>query len=314
MITIFIFFFRSGASVNVTDISDLTPLNYELLTLRMGGQFSSDNLAAGIKVLLQHGARIIASGENLIQKPMFYCHVNVARTMISEAADVLDVDKDGKSTMHHLVAATTQVYDVVIQKNDYITLIHRLLERGGNLNCQDNHGNTPLHHAVLQKNAKGVSALLSLGADPNVIDKNHKTALELCVNELSENSSKRDIEMLEGCLTTISNYIAGMKMLKLCVSMENQSCLVASTNEEKIIFDQSEIEAFKEIYVFGSLTFYDILFEISVEDISELVPAEIIEYKLKSVDFYLKFPALAGFLSLKYSQARQKVAKEQKVR
>ncbi|XP_056600005.1 transient receptor potential cation channel subfamily A member 1a [Triplophysa dalaica] len=55
------------------------------------------------------------------------------------------------------------------------------------LNIRDEEGNTPLHWAVQRDQPQGCSTLLSLGADPNILNNSHQSPLHLAVS-LGNNS------------------------------------------------------------------------------------------------------------------------------
>lgn len=50
------------------------------------------------------------------------------------------------------------------------------------LNSRDEEGNTPLHWAVQKDQPRSCSTLLSLGADPNILNNSHQSPLHLAVS------------------------------------------------------------------------------------------------------------------------------------
>lgn len=58
-----------------------------------------------------------------------------------------------------------------------LDIVRYLIEKGAEVNFQDNDGRTSLHYAVISKNRKMVALLLSSGADPNMEDKQGHTFL-----------------------------------------------------------------------------------------------------------------------------------------
>ena len=68
-----------------------------------------------------------------------------------------------------------------------IVIVKKFLDKGGNVNLQDEPGMTPLHHAVNSdwkgKNFKMVKLLLDRGANVNAIDDTHHTPLHWASNK-----------------------------------------------------------------------------------------------------------------------------------
>ena len=65
------------------------------------------------------------------------------------------------------------------------------IKHGVEINVKDMYGMTPLHYAMQEKNVEGAIALLNAGADPNIPDRDHATALAY-INGMPE-----EIELLK---------------------------------------------------------------------------------------------------------------------
>ena len=70
-------------------------------------------------------------------------------------------------------------------------LVQFYIDNGVDVKAQDMYGMTPLHYAMLDKNVEGAIALLNAGADPNIPDRDHATALAY-INGMPE-----EIELLK---------------------------------------------------------------------------------------------------------------------
>lgn len=57
-------------------------------------------------------------------------------------------------------------------------LVRQLLDSGADVNAVGPHGMTALHMAAIDGNTETARLLLAHGADPNVRDEQHKTALD----------------------------------------------------------------------------------------------------------------------------------------
>ena len=64
-------------------------------------------------------------------------------------------------------------------QNGHLDVVKHLLEKGVNLNCKDNTGLTPLHHAASEGQGEIVKYLLENGASKLEKDDNGKSALNL---------------------------------------------------------------------------------------------------------------------------------------
>ena len=72
-----------------------------------------------------------------------------------------------------------------------LSVMEFYIKHGVEINAQDMYGMTPLHYAMREKNIEGAIALLNAGADPNIPDRDHATALAY-INGMPE-----EIELLK---------------------------------------------------------------------------------------------------------------------
>ncbi|MBI1792182.1 MAG: ankyrin repeat domain-containing protein [Acidobacteria bacterium] len=91
----------------------------------------------------------------------------VVKALVAAGADVREKDPDGMSALHWAALS------------DHVGVTRVLVEAGGLLNATDKHGYTPLMYAATVDfgSAEMVSALLNAGADPQVRNKDGRTAL-----------------------------------------------------------------------------------------------------------------------------------------
>ena len=75
----------------------------------------------------------------------------------------------------------------IMNKDDQLTIVDKLITSGANINHQDEYGKTPLILATESNSPKIVNILLLSGADINIQDQNNETALDIAVsNEMAE--------------------------------------------------------------------------------------------------------------------------------
>lgn len=94
----------------------------------------------------------------------------VAKLLISNGADIhSSTVKYGDAPLHNAVNST------------FIELIKLLIEKGADINAQNNDGWSPLHNAVNNKDIDAVKVLIKHGANVNAKDGNGFTPLWSCV-------------------------------------------------------------------------------------------------------------------------------------
>ena len=118
-----------------------------------------------VRYLLRHHAD--ANAKNVYQyRPIhvscYHLQLNVLKELVENWNAYIDAANTHGFTPLHILA----------QRMDTRALdfLHYLLERGANVDLQDNDMKTPLMHAVLRDNIRTVKVLISLGADRLCVD------------------------------------------------------------------------------------------------------------------------------------------------
>ncbi|RKW70431.1 ankyrin repeat domain-containing protein [Galactobacter caseinivorans] len=93
------------------------------------------------------------------------CPPELATWLISQGAELEARDRNGRTPLHHWVAA-------------WISHPEALLDLGADIGATDNAGNTPLHAAATRLNEPAVTLLLDRGADPKVQNARGSNPLE----------------------------------------------------------------------------------------------------------------------------------------
>ena len=159
----------AGADVNALDIRAAGPL----------WAASSLGETEIVKMLIARGARVnevavdgstpLMQAVRLIDRDR---RREVVRFLLSQGAVVSPVDEDGKTALHH--AAEQRPADVVVM--DW------LVKAGVDIDARDIRGETALMHLCwsgLEEATDGIALLLDGGADPNVVDNEGNSPLNL---------------------------------------------------------------------------------------------------------------------------------------
>ena len=88
--------------------------------------------------------------------------VEKARKLLKKGANPNVQDKNGYTLLHN---------------SENYKVIQPLLSYGANVNATSKCGNTPLHFAAIRMNIQKMAQLLNCGADPNILNNRHDTAL-----------------------------------------------------------------------------------------------------------------------------------------
>lgn len=127
----------------------------------------------------------------------------------------------------HILKQTKEMFEVASHGNN--ESLRKIFENKRNqnlldVNSQDPHGNTILHHAAKRDNFEAVSLCLELGVDPFVKNEKGKIAMELTKDDRVKNLLKeapmtrsRELPLgkneirMEGILLKWTNYATGYK-------------------------------------------------------------------------------------------------------
>ncbi|KAM9310600.1 B-cell lymphoma 3 protein homolog isoform 2-T2 [Pholidichthys leucotaenia] len=119
----------------------------------------------------EEGARS-PDGYSILFLPSYNYELSYSLIHPTDIAMATRQDEDGDTALH--IAVVQGKMDIVCK------LIRLLLWAGRSLDIYNNLRQTPLHLAVITKQASMVEVLLRGGADPAALDRNGQTALHLC--------------------------------------------------------------------------------------------------------------------------------------
>lgn len=166
-----LYMLKQGANPNIEG-QQTAPLSYAV-------GFSRKKLKI-VKALLDAGANIHASDRckyTPLMNAISRGNIPAANLLISKGADIIPVDHEGKSALHH---ASGWYKDRNINEKkaiERIKLIRKLVAKGCKVDAPDEHGVTPLMQAASGSDLGVVKALLDLGASVKTIDENGLTPL-----------------------------------------------------------------------------------------------------------------------------------------
>jgi len=86
---------------------------------------------------------------------------------VHNGADVKTANKDGTCPLHYFVRQSPSKDKL----KEYKEALDFFLEQGAYINCQNKHGETPLHNAILRGSDEVVILLLNRKADINFTNK-----------------------------------------------------------------------------------------------------------------------------------------------
>ena len=95
--------------------------------------------------------------------------INEVKSIIDEGFDINNLPVDGRYNYKSMGLAAAL---------NRVGMLEYFLLRGGDINTQDNNGNTPLMHAVINWQYDAIKFLVENGADLNMRDKHGFTVLE----------------------------------------------------------------------------------------------------------------------------------------
>ncbi|PRP85140.1 hypothetical protein PROFUN_07211 [Planoprotostelium fungivorum] len=119
-------------------------------------------------------------------------HLRVIEALIECGAEVSKISNSGATPLHYLVRSNHT------DEESFTQVLKIVVERGGNVNCQDVNGCTPIWQACATPNIVAVKYLLDAGADPYIPNTKGETVFKLAsdlglkevLDALQFNSSK----------------------------------------------------------------------------------------------------------------------------
>ena len=181
-----------GAEPNVTNKDGQTPLH---LAFELDSRDNAEILIAGaIHLLLQRGANVNARDKNhttplllAIQRNMY----DITRILLARGAKPNVKNVRGKAPLHLLLEGN------FADEDDIPGLVHLLLERGADVNAQDQNRTPPLSLAVKRHLVDIARILLQHGAEPNIKDIKNKTPLHVLLEQ------DHDLDDVDGVLVVV---------------------------------------------------------------------------------------------------------------
>lgn len=137
------------------------------------------------KLLIDHGADINAEddlGWTCLTYNAQLHKLNTVQYLIDRGADIFHIGKDGYFSIRHIFIA-----------NENADVLELFIKKSGDLNKQDNWGNTLLIYVTENNRIENVKTLLKHGAKPAIANKEGKTALMI-----ANKNGFKDIEQLIG--------------------------------------------------------------------------------------------------------------------
>lgn len=120
--------------------------------------------------------------------------------LIEHGTNLSQSDSDGRTALHYLAAHTPMglnknseqhpdYQDRVQTEELFISILRKLIQHGANINASSNNGSTPLMEAALRCNRNVVTTMLTLGANPQLVNHAQDTAASLALRQASSNNS-----------------------------------------------------------------------------------------------------------------------------
>lgn len=123
-------------------------------------------------------------GRTLLDYAVSVGKLKIVEELINLGCNVNSQDKNGVTPLHDVVLANVYSQDI------RTSICQKLIENSADLNIQDKSGNTPLHFACQYGEFKIANLFLENGADYQIKNKNHLTAVQLSFYAYKENSAE----------------------------------------------------------------------------------------------------------------------------
>ncbi|XP_058809996.1 uncharacterized protein LOC131675146 [Phymastichus coffea] len=205
---------------------------------------------------------------------------------------------NGQNVLHYIV--TTGCIGLTHYQCN--KLIKYFINKGCDINLQDNLGRTPIHVAVEEENVNELDILLTNGADPNILDNEGKTVFEHSWQRLGKGthtSFKIQSYRYLAC------YLNKMQVAGCWISERNRHIYRISLNaynyycHSNLEVHSKELHKMSKIYLNHQINLKSFL-EKKENEISLLINSEILEKVLKNVDH--EFPIFGCVLKLQYTK------------
>lgn len=286
---------RNGVDIHYRNSYDMTPL--------MSAMSREINKEI-ISTLLENNADVNAIDHcyrtSLMLAIQHTCDKDIITMIVNAGADINAVDRWGRTAVMYTTCANC-MKNYCINKDNINTLlklganvkisdtngnnilhlgicavlISELVRYGATLEGKDNHGDTPLMTSVLRNQFMKAYTLLSLGSDPNCLDKNfnnplHHSRSQSIANLLiyfgtdinfKNKENKKPLEML----IENRNYKTGLLIIKyILINHEDEinehlKILKSKLCDSQLFFEKcrSELNTMKKMEMKENLTFYN---------------------------------------------------------
>ncbi|XP_060584216.1 LOW QUALITY PROTEIN: ankyrin repeat domain-containing protein 27-like [Ruditapes philippinarum] len=151
-----------------------------------------------LRLLLKKGAFVNVQTHKHITPLHLACYHNqteMVELLVKSGADVNIRDQHGEIALH-LAAAKCNLRTVTF-----------LLQRSSTVNLGNVNGNTTLHHAVCTGNLDIIGILLKYGANPDALNKHHKSPADMTKDPVILDMLKKKSEELRNKLTPVTPTI-----------------------------------------------------------------------------------------------------------
>ncbi|XP_061185364.1 uncharacterized protein LOC133193434 [Saccostrea echinata] len=185
------------------------------------------------------------NGHTILHAAAEFSNIVIIRELLKHGIDVNEKDKFGLTAVHLITHNITND-----ERGLVIGILDLLLEHNGYINATDNHGSTPIHHAISMHNSTAVSYLIHHGADLQLKDNSGLDALELATI-----TGGSEIQKHLGILyqrsqpeghSGVTDFDTGYYYPRCCQWTGSET----SFSEEAEIIKESQIKSFLETFCF----------------------------------------------------------------